>query len=64
MTMEKRLFTVEEASCYIGMSKNTLYSLISQGKIPVTRLDRRPRIERQWLDDWISGHGTTPHNPA
>ncbi len=51
--IRKRLFTVREASVYIGRSVNALRELIWAGKLPIVRPDRRIFLDIQDLDKWI-----------
>lgn len=50
----KRLMTVAEAAEYIGRSKQALYHLANQGKIPVKRDGARLFFDRVELDAWIA----------
>ena len=45
-----------EASVILGLSLNTIYSYVRQGKIPARRLGRTIRISRDWL---MGGADTT-----
>jgi excisionase family DNA binding protein len=52
--MEKRLFTVPEAACYLAISLVTVYHWIGRRKIPVVRLARKAvRLDKQTLDKLI-----------
>lgn len=51
--IRKRLFTVREASVYIGRSVNALRELIWAGKLPIVRPDRKIFLDIQDLDKWI-----------
>jgi excisionase family DNA binding protein len=52
--IDKRLFTVVEASRYLAISATTLYHWVSRRQIPVVRLRRKAvRLDRQVLDKLI-----------
>ena len=51
--MEKRLFTIEEASEYLGFKRATLYDWVSRGKLPVVKFGKqqgRIRFDKVDLD--------------
>lgn len=39
---------------YTGLSKDTIYELVKQNRIPVTRIDRRLRFDIVAIDRWIT----------
>ena len=54
VTKPKRLMSATEAANYVGRSKQALYHLVSQGKIPVKRQGSRLFFDRVELDTWIA----------
>lgn len=48
-----RLLTVEQAATYIGRTKEAVQHMVSRGKLPTVRTDRRVFIDRNDLDQWI-----------
>ena len=50
---EKRLFTVDEAAYYLGLTKTTLYTWTCQKKIPYVKIGRALRFDRAELDTWV-----------
>jgi excisionase family DNA binding protein len=52
---QRRLMTVAEAAEYIGRSKQALYHLVNQSKIPTKRQGSRLFFDRLELDAWIEG---------
>ncbi len=52
-TVEPRLLTVKQAAEYVGRSEQAVQHLISGGKVPSVRSDRRVFIDRHDLDRWI-----------
>ena len=53
MKVERRLVDVEEVAYMLGMSKNTIYCWVSQGRIPFVKCGRSTRFDLQEIDKWI-----------
>ena len=53
-----RLLSVEAAAEYIGRTKPGMDHLISAGKIPTVRADRRVMVDVRDLDKWIENNKT------
>ena len=51
-----RLLTVDQAAVYIGRSKDAVQHMVSSGKVPTIRTDRRVFIDVEDLDRWIREH--------
>lgn len=51
--MNRRLLNVEELSQYIGLSTSTIYSWVSQTRIPFVKLGRLTRFDLQKIEEWI-----------
>jgi excisionase family DNA binding protein len=49
----KRLLTTEQAAEYLGRSKESVQHLVSSGKLPTVRSDRRVFLDVRDLDEWI-----------
>lgn len=47
---ERRLFNLEAAAEYLGMTPEALRAKVAQGKVPCVRLDRLLRFDRHDLD--------------
>jgi excisionase family DNA binding protein len=54
--IQKRLLTVEEAAVYLGRSKEAVQHMISAGKLPIVKPDRRVFLDIRDLDNWIEGN--------
>ncbi len=54
--MQKRLLTVKEASTYLGISVNTLYSWVSQKKIDYVKMGRLTKFDIKVLDKYIENN--------
>jgi excisionase family DNA binding protein len=49
----KRVFTIDEASVYIGRSVPALYRLVHRREIPYTKHGRALRFLKDDLDRWL-----------
>jgi len=56
----KRLLDVKEASEYLGLAESTLYSMVSQRRIPFTKTGRLTKFDREQLDRWIRANSVEP----
>jgi len=56
----KRFLDVKEVSKEYGLAESTLYTMVSQGRIPYTKMGRRTKFDRQELDRWIKQHSVRP----
>ena len=54
MMQEKLALTVNEASAYTGIGRNTLRDLIRWDKLPVIRVGNKAVIRRDDLDRFLS----------
>jgi excisionase family DNA binding protein len=48
-----RLLTVEQAASYLGRTKASVQHMISAGRLPTVRGDRRVFLDVRDLDAWI-----------
>jgi len=51
--MDKRLININELSEYIGLSTSTIYSWVSQRRIPFVKCGRLTKFDLQRIDKWI-----------
>jgi excisionase family DNA binding protein len=58
--MTKRLLNIQEASQYTGLSVHTLYTMVSQRRIPFVKMGRLTKFDVGLLDQWISQHTVMP----
>lgn len=49
----KEVMTLREASQYLGISADTLYKYLSEGRIPAFKLGNRWRFKKDLLDRWM-----------
>lgn len=51
--MEKRLLTVKELAEYLGLKEHTLYTWVSQRRIPFVKCGRLTKFDLKAIDGWI-----------
>jgi len=51
--MNRRLININELSEYIGLSTSTIYSWVSQRRIPFVKCGRLTKFDLQKINDWI-----------
>jgi len=51
--MNRRLINVEEFSELTGLSKSTIYSWVSQRRIPFVKCGRLTKFDLERIDEWI-----------
>ena len=56
----RKLLSIEEAAHYVGLPKNTLYKMVSQRRIPFTKLGGRLMFRIGLLDEWIEQNTVLP----
>jgi len=58
--MTPRLLRIQEVSERTGLSKHTLYKMVSQCRIPYTKLGGALRFDPEKLDQWIKQSTVMP----
>jgi len=61
--LTRRLLSIREASEYTGVSHKTLYRMVSQRRIPFTKMGRRTMFDICKLDEWIGANTFMPTSP-
>lgn len=56
----ERFLDVKEASEHLGLAESTLYTMVSQRRIPFTKMGRRTKFDRVQLDKWILSNSVNP----
>ncbi len=51
---EPRMMTTGEVAKYLRVSQATVYRLVKQRKIPVSRISKHLRFRRDIIDRWLS----------
>lgn len=54
--VNKRVFTLADASEYTGLSEDAIRHKVAAGKMPTVNIDRKLRFDRRDLDRWIDEH--------
>ena len=57
--MDERWFSVEEIADHLGVSKDTIYTWISDKGMPAHRMGRLWRFQRDEVDGWIKSGGAS-----
>ena len=51
--MKKRLLDIKELSEYLGLKKHTIYTWVSQRRIPFVKCGRLTKFDMESIDNWI-----------
>ena len=52
----RRLLDIQQVATYTGLSVHTLYTMVSQRRIPFVKMGRLTKFDRVEIDKWIAGH--------
>jgi excisionase family DNA binding protein len=55
-----RLLDIRDVADYTGLSVHTLYTMVSQRRIPYVKVGRLTKFDRRLLDDWIKKNTVMP----
>ncbi len=58
--LTRRLISVQEAADYIGLSPDTVYTMVSQRRIPYVKVGRLTKFDIGLLDAWIKQNTVMP----
>ena len=61
--IERRYWSIQEVSDYTGIAKGTLYNMVSERRIPYTKLGRLTKFDRYELDRWTKAHSVKESRP-
>ena len=61
--LPRKLLTVKEVSAYTGLAPDTIYKMVSQRRIPFTKVGRLVKFEQSALDAWLKQHTVMPMTP-
>ena len=59
-TTMARLLSVRETGIYTGLSPHTLYTMVSQRRIPYVKVGRLTKFDVGLLDAWLKQHTVMP----
>ena len=60
--MNRRLININELSEYTGLSISTLYSWVSQRRIPFVKCGRLTKFDLERIDEWIKESSVEEEN--
>lgn len=55
-SLAPRLLDIQQVAIYTGLSVHTLYTMVSQRRIPFVKMGRLTKFDRVELDKWIVSH--------
>ncbi len=58
--IKRRLLNVKETAEYASLSVHTLYTMVSQRRIPFVKVGGALRFDLALLDEWIKQHTVMP----
>ncbi len=61
--IQPNLLAIDEVAEFLGISKDTIYKMVNQRRIPFVKVGRLLRFERDALDAWIRQHAEMPMPP-
>lgn len=56
----RKLIPIQQAAQYTGLSPHTLYTMVSQRRIPYVKVGRLVKFDLDLLDKWIKQHTVMP----
>ena len=57
---EKRLFSIPEVARFLGIAETTLYTMVSQHRVPFVKVGRRVLFDPVELDKWVKHNSKMP----
>ncbi len=61
--MARRLISIHEVAEYTGLSVHTLYTMVSQRRIPYVKVGRLTKFDMALLDQWVKQNTVMPMPP-
>jgi len=55
-----RLISIKDAASYTGLSPHTIYTMVSQRRIPFVKMGRLVKFDLALLDKWITQQTVMP----
>ena len=62
--MTRRLLNIKEVAVYTGLSIHTLYTMVSQRRVPFVKIGRLTKFDRYELDRWIASKSVKVLKPS
>lgn len=60
LRLERRLLNIREVAEYTGLSVHTLYTMVSQRRIPFVKAGRLVKFDLKAIDSWIEKNTVKP----
>ena len=57
---ENRLLSIPEVARFLGISQHTLYTMVSQQRVPFVKVGRRVLFDPDHLNQWIKQSTVMP----
>jgi excisionase family DNA binding protein len=61
--IRRRLLNISEVAEFTGLSVHTLYTMVSQRRIPFVKVGRLTKFDLRLLDEWIAKNTVMPMPP-
>ena len=61
--LTRKLLTVKDVSGYTGLAPDTIYTMVSQRRIPYVKVGRLVKFDEAMLQAWIKQHTVMPMPP-
>ena len=61
--MLPKLLSVKEVSEFTGLAPDTIYKMVSQRRIPFTKVGKLVKFNQAALDAWLKQHTVVPVAP-
>lgn len=62
--IQRRLIDVNQVAEYTGLAVKTVYTMVSQRRIPFVKLGRLTKFDVMDVDRWIKEHSVKVRHPA
>ena len=63
LPIRPRLVSIQDCGLYLGLSVHTLYTMVSQRRIPFVKVGRLVKFDLVLLDAWIAKRTVMPIAP-
>lgn len=61
--LSRKLLTVREVSGYTGLAPDTIYTMVSQRRIPYIKVGRLVKFDEAMLQTWLKQRTVMPMPP-
>ncbi len=62
--MNDRWMSVEEIAEYLGVSRDSVYNWVTQGKMPGHKVGRQWKFKKDEIDEWVRSGGSADNESA